>query len=859
MHNSKYFILILFSFFLSLGYGQQPQEEEVPVILNIKRLLPIEMSIIVRDGAAYFPAKEIFEYLGIKAEIDMNRIYIDGYIENPDSTFFIDYPNKSSKKNNKRFLLTEEDGIIKYNNLYLREGFLNEFFRLGINYNARRLTISVDSTKKIPILKYFLLKNNFQARQKKKEFEIPPPDVIYEPEPLKTGAGRLNWNIISRYNSIGLYSNYNFNLQSKIAGGDLDLYLRGVSRPNKSFKPNLRGQYRIAFPDNKYISQVLIGQNIKNGLFYYDVLGVEINNRPISGRSIQAIESFEGVTNPNSFIELVGRLRGGAQLVQAQNSGSFKFDLPLRYGPTQFQASSFDKYGWFGATSYFNNIPQSMLPAGVVEYSSAIGKITSVSGQYIFTNSINFGVSSWFTMGGMLDYYDVAGIPNKLHGALTSTAHILRSLNLTSMVSPNAYSKFNLHWLASSVSEFSITRSYFVQNTPRNFGNALNQWEITASASLIKSNKLRMAVNGSHTQYSNYQDYTVEGTVIGTAGNVTPSITSRITQSDISNSMETRSHYTELNISAILPLNLLVHGGLSYNHLSKDIQTIRVSAQRTFFRNLNIRFSILRYPTIPTGLISLDVRYIFPFLDVRTNVSRNDEREATYGLNVIGSMGFDIPKGSFSFSRTQAQRFNAGFSFHPFIDENNNDIRDEGEQIVNIGKISLQDNTLGSSPVAVGRDKFILDRLGPYKTYTVYLDPTSIDDPRIVPRYNAIKINSDAYYIRDIDIPLVYGSTIRGVVTDETSKPIEGVSITLTPILIDMKDPEKFIKKTVTFSTGEYEFTLLSPGKYKIEIDPSIAKNNGFSAKPSRREITLVSRVDGDLYENQNFQLIKKK
>lgn len=858
MHNIKRYLFVLSFLFSLTGYCQEQSYERVPVVLKGGRALSVEMNLITSEGMLYLPLKETFENLGIKADVDQDKMYISGFFENRDSAYFIDILNRTAKFNKRSLVLAQEDVITSGDVIYLRDQFINDFFNLGLKYNPRLLTVTADSTRRIPILKYYQLRRNFLARQKKEDFRIPPEDIYFEPEGMKTGAGRINWSHSFRYNEIGLYSNYYSELQSKIAGGDLDIVVRGNTRPRKFIAPNLRAQYRYPIPNNKAISQIIFGQGLRNGLFSYDILGVEITNRPLSGRIIHSVETFESVAAPNSSIEVSGGLRSGG-LIDMQGGGPYSFNIPMKYGPTQFRVKAFDRYGWLGTRTYLNNIPQEMVPPGEVEYSSSFGKLTHTSGQYVSSNSVKVGVSSLFTIGGMIDYYDVAQLSNKWHGALSSTAHLFSSLNFNAIVSPNAYSKYNLHFMPSSISEFYVTRTYFVQNTPRNFGNAVNQWNLFASQPLLASNKLRLSFEGSNTKFSNYQDYTLSGTLMGIVGNLIPSVTSRIIRSDVTRSMETRSHYTELNLSATLPLNLLVHGSLAYDHLDHEVRSLRFSAERRFFGNLHARFSVQRFPTIPSGIIFFELRYLFPFLDVRASVSRTDDSDPIYGMNFTGSMGFDLPRGSFNWSHSRLQRTNSGFTFHPFVDENNNDIRDDGEQAIEIGKILVQDNTYASSPFSMGKNRFTLERLLPYKSYTFYFDPTSLDDPRLVSKYSSIRINSDAYYTRDVDIPLVYGGTVRGIVLDESSKPMEGVPVTITSLRRDPAGEDKIVKKTATFSTGEYEFTLLSPGRYKIEIDAPMLRENNFSAKPARREITLVSKAEGDAFEKQDFQLIKKR
>jgi hypothetical protein len=100
---------------------------------------------------------------------------------------------------------------------------------------------------------------------------------------------------------------------------------------------------------------------------------------------------------------------------------------------------------------------------------------------------------------------------------------------------------------------------------------------------------------------------------------------------------------------------------------------------------------------------------------------------------------------------------------------------------------------------------------------------------------------------------------VRGSVTlsDSVKTPLEGISIILS-VKKENGDRTTVLRKVITFSTGEFEFDLLPPGNYIIQIDPSQLQLYNFTSQPTRRDVVVRSVPDGDIVEGINFILIRR-
>jgi hypothetical protein len=293
-----------------------------------------------------------------------------------------------------------------------------------------------------------------------------------------------------------------------------------------------------------------------------------------------------------------------------------------------------------------------------------------------------------------------------------------------------------------------------------------------------------------------------------------------------------------------------------YSHTTHELYTLRFDALKTFAQRIYIHVSYDGFLPVPSSTINISLRYIFPFLDVNAGLTRT-EASTTYNLRLSGSAQFDIARNSYSLSYLPVRTTFGGFTLRPYIDANNNNVRDAGETLVTSGRVYVQNNTLGLSATPLPVNSFSTNRLPAYQEFSISLDAQSLEDPMLVPKYGTIGVTTESNYIKDIDIPIVYSGVVRGSVTDEAGLPLEGINIVLTPVAARGGETAKFAKRTSTFSTGEFEFISLRPGDYTVEVEPTQLATSGLHAVPDKRNVTLVAKPSGDVVDGVSFKLSK--
>jgi hypothetical protein len=154
-----------------------------------------------------------------------------------------------------------------------------------------------------------------------------------------------------------------------------------------------------------------------------------------------------------------------------------------------------------------------------------------------------------------------------------------------------------------------------------------------------------------------------------------------------------------------------------------------------------------------------------------------------------------------------------------------------------------------------------LSRSLAYEDYRIYPDPTGLDNPIWVPKFASFAIKSFPNRITRVDIPIVEGGIVRGMVTRAAAgkvTQIEGVRMTIESedsVRYEGRTAPSFKKTMTTFSTGEYEFFPIPPGHYIIALDSKQLQELGYQTEVSSRRIEIRVISGGDIIEGINFEL----
>jgi hypothetical protein len=733
---------------------------------------------------------------------------------------------------------------------------------LDFRYNPRRVSIELRNTLNLPGF-HALLRRRRREREAALRRVLPEPGSYLGRTPTILGAGRIDWIAQTQVALSRIqYSRYDVSMGLQAAGGDLTMRLIGSYQPRLS-QNNLREQLRYPFLGNNTLSQIVLGDIITDGLAPRSVVGAEVTNRPLALRYSYSKEVYQGNLDPGMDVQVTTNATG-VQFLQTGGDGQYQFEFPELYGQGDLEIRAYDPWGQEHVLRYRMNVPQTMIPAGEVQYSLSAGRIRPPSNMYLSSNSVDWGVSSNLTIGTMLDYYDVDVAREKFYPAITATSRLAYGFVFNGVISPNAYGRAALNWIFASTAQVSLSGTKFARNPFFNPAAVDNEMSLTVRLPFdYNTTHLFYDIFADQAIYSLYRDRTLQLAFTAAMGIFNPTISAQgiwRTHYDANDGTDLTGLSSTTSFNVNLPPGVIFQSALTYDHILHRVESVRAILSRRLPNSIRLALTYNRFPALDSYNLGLTVEYYFPFMRAVAGAFTSGTGQYQYSGFGNGSISFDprVPVVYFE-NRTNFVGYGR-FVVHPFLDENGNGVRDKGEQSIDKARIYFSNATRRTRPIGSPLDKLSFNHLPYYEEYDVYLDPQSLDNPILVPLYSTTRLLSEPNYVRQIDIPVVYGGFVRGsvVISEATKRPAESIQLKLTLLANHDIAKMKPTRTTSTFSTGEFEFSGVPPGKYRIELIGAQLDQLGYAGEPLSREFDVTMKQDGDVVDKLDFTLKKR-
>lgn len=857
----RYLLVILAGIFIwgFNAFGQPLPDERNVVELRVRGLEKKEVNILVKNNEAYLPVVTVFDFLGIRADYDSTAIKVDGFFKTPDSSYVIDPTAGFAAIDGRSVVMTDQDYAVIGNELLVRMAIINELLGLDITYNPRRLIVEVRRFKDLPAYVEVQRHRRLQQMEKRQNL-IPSPDLTLGREVSVLGPERLDWSLTSHFTSSQYTeSRYTLALGAQVLGGDGTARLVGLSEPLIHLNQNnLQGQVRFPFLDNQVVRQVIVGDYTVMGIQPRTVTGIEITDRPLAQRYFFTREVFRGQFEPNNDVELRGGI-AGFQLQQTNDEGMYQFNLPIIYGEGNMEIHAYDPWGQERVLRYRLNVPRTLLPPGEIEYSLSGGRIRPPLNMLTSSGYFNYGVSSQLTVGGRVEYYDLGTPTDKFYTALTGTSLLTRGLAFNAIVAPSAVSQAGFDWLFPNYAEVSITGQKYADNAF--FNPTQRNDNVNATVSLPftwNGSSLAVGLFGEQSTSPGYRDRQFQFSLSGMFSIFSPAYSSSMSwQTDEGTGITSRLTYlSDASLAVYLPAGVVAMAELMYDQLAHQAEDIRVQVFKRLPNSLQIMMMYERLPLFQSYNVGLQIQYYFPSFRIQGNFVSNELKQSAYATMESGSISFDPKFYSLLFENSPSYVGYGGMIVHPFLDANGNGIQDRDEETIDKGRIYFADISRQAMPSNLAPDRLYSDRLPVYEEYDIYLDPQSLDNPIWVPEFSSIRMLSQPNDVKRINIPVVNGGSVHGTVSlaDGAIKPLEGITVKITA-LGNGQGGKGFSRAMSTFSTGEFQFDLVPPGSYIVELDPNQPQMRGYESQPRNREVAIVAKADGDVVTGVDFVL----
>jgi hypothetical protein len=849
------FIIISFVL-LAIGGTSFTQDNAESFIVELKAngLPRTELSVLKLKDSIYLPLKETFNTLGIVITYDTLKNTLSGFYKREDSVYTINFSDNIAKRGRRRVPLQGTEFYTYEGQSYLSMDFINRFFDLDFKFNQRVLRITVTRTTDLPIV---IEKRRLRLLSRRRAATIPEPEMYLPTEISPLNGGRIGWQSTEHFGKL-IYprSRQVFDMGFKTFGMDYNADWVYDARRNKTTSTYLHS-LRIPLFTNSYVRQITFGDFTNYNLIAQTLRGLQFTNRPAALRRVFTQDIFQGVVEPGMNVTINNTAADVLSQV-ADNEGRYNYNIPVLYGNGIMEIQAFDMWGREKTFRYRMSVPRSMIPPGETEYFLSVGKVRNRHFS-AFSGSFDYGVSSEFTVGTKMLGYDFK-YSDKFFPAITNTILLSRGVVLSDYIAPNALSRADLSWEFPSSALISLSAVKYSNNRYFNPANISHEFEGTVTLPILRNNNVyTFNAYGSSTRYKSFRTDEYQISMVAMYRTISPAMGFRfVEERQDGDGIPTLIKQTNASVNITLPagVNLLFTG--VYDHLAHGMNELQGTVLKSISPMFKFSLSYMRFYPVKSYSIQFNLFAYLPFLRSHGSVASSHAGRYEYNVVSSGTVFFDLMNPSLMFMNDRATAISSGgFYLRPYLDTNNNSRRDKGEPFMENGRMRVRNASFKSNILSLQANKPYRQGISNYEVYDIYLDPKSLDDPILVPAQGVMQVQAQPNYLRRIDIPVVTGGVVHGVVQmvqKDTLTPMEGITLVLRSVKTE-KDTAKFTRSGETFSTGEYEFIGIPPGEYFLSIDKNQLEQLKATAAPLMERITISVKPEGDMVEGKNFKL----
>jgi hypothetical protein len=862
------FILIFYSQ-MAISQNNLPPDAEEGIYSIYYGGYKKEVSVVLYKDSLYIPILECLSFLKIfYNENDLILNNINGYISTSEDKYEINIKKKyyisiGGEKNT----INKEEMIQISPEIYFTPGLIEKIFNFNISIFKRDLILHIKSLKELPILieerrlkKY---KDNIAGNIMDEEKILP---VVYDRQWKILDGGMVNYQIkgIQSKNTNLFY--YNTNLGIQLLGGEMQYNAIGnfdLFSKNSFYNYNIRWKY--SFDENPFISYISLGNltniSTRSNNFSQDQLsnqileGIQISNESSKMPTVFNDIVIEGNTEPGWQIELYSNNQL-TSFIRADNAGYYNFKLPLRYGNTNIDLKIYGPKGECITKSEIISVPSEFLSPGTVKYIVNAGKGSADS---VFTGNgrISFGLTKWLTNSTMVEKSE---FNNGFKIVNNISLRPFSSIVLNALYSPD---KFLINGLRFDLGEYGnyyiLYSKYFEQGNLQKKSNSL---EFNLSFPRLFSLPLSIMSRGNNISYENSENSMLNTNIYVYLNNYVFSLCHNIAYGSnekgsrilTSQTIYPRFDYTwydKPNFISFLK-NTRFSIGSNYNIMTRKVLNYDLSIQQELFSGANVQFNYNKNIIAGISSFNISLQLSSSILRAYSTYQKSNSSEPNYSEDLSGSIGFD--PGYFNFYPSNITRYD-GYGYSAavvrfFVDKNNNNIFDKGEEEVKNVDIHIPSAIVEKDNS--GRNKVF--NMTPGTRYNLFVDKNSIKNPLIISKYSEFSFIADPNTFKAIDIPCYMSGTIEGNAFIIKGESKEGQG----RIKVHLENYEKNDDETIMlFSDGTFYKAGVIPGRYKIYIDSTQLKILNCISKPEYINFEVKATEEGDEVSGLNFELIK--
>lgn len=849
-------------FISQLSYAQD--EDEFEVYLQFSHRGVINSFVITYyNGEKFFlPVNEIFSLLQIEAE--SSGLVISGKYALEQTPYTIDLTRQVILFGDESYPITNDEYIVGDLDIYLPPRIFNEIFGLEFSVDFNNLTLRLVTQKEIPVIAKSLRDQKRRVAAQNRGVQNFYPLEFGRSQKFLDGGFvdyALSANVTPNNNTLS----YNTSLGLQLAGGDLQGSIFGnISKETSALESN-NLRWRTLIRNNNWLSSVTAGQTVTDGVLMDRYTGIRLSNEPIEPRKLFDEFEVQGITFPQSEVELYLN-NALIDFKQADELGNYRFLTPLFYGSSQLDLRIYGPTGQIIQQSSRIQVPFNFIPKGEVNYRLNAGVLdnpiigTTVRDKTL-QGSLSYGVSKWLSTKVGVEYYSdeigketpfftstlssrissnyIFTLEGVTNGYLRSTLNAIypssASINIDFINYLNDKSIYN-----TSGNDQQLVTSVFIPITVVNIPMGFRVSNFSRFRQGINFNSYRADMNARFDKVNfrlGYSDRLID-TINPFEGSGTGIVESSLTYNIARNP----------NIPQFLRGTFL-RSQFRYIPGEGEFQSGEFLFSRNIFRKGRLQLSLGR--NFISDFNTIRFNFVIDFQHIRSNTTITSVRNTyTATQNIRGSIGYDSNFNNFLFtSRDQVGR--SGAAVRLFVDNNTNGVFDEGDDILPDATMRIGRN---GSPATYKNGILYYTLMRPYFRYNMEMNKSSITNPMLVPELDKFSMVTDPNTFKLINIPFNMSGVMEGMVervySDGQRQGVAGLKVLLN------ETGEQEVKELRTFSDGSFYEYPISPGEYKLEVDPS--QLNLLQSRSEPEEIIFQVRTlpDGDFVEGLSFSLL---
>jgi hypothetical protein len=820
--------------------------DEVSVEFYVSGYFRSETNVIITDTKKlYLNIEDLFKKLGIYCKVEEGGTLLQGFIENEKKKYRVNLNSRQIEVGNK--IIKSNNGIVKkLGAIYIESTIITQAFGLNIIFNYRSLSIKLEANFELPLVKQMRLeqiRKNISTLQNKE----PKVDKVVQRDYHLFKEGMLDWSLASTQTK-------NETTRNRIGLGIGAEFLYGQANISINYNDQdqfnnrqLHYNWRWVDNDKKYFKQIEIGKIYNQSISFLEtpVIGGSINNTPNTVRKMGGYHTINAYTEPNWTVELyINDVL--VDYTAADASGLYVFKVPIVYGYTTLTLKFYGPLGEERIEERTMNIPFTFIPAKKAEYSVSGGVLQDGENSKFGRGVVNYGVNRSFTIGGGFEY--LSSIQNNPFIPFATIAfQPFSKLVLNAEYAHNVRTKGLLNFNFGKSSFLEIEYAKYVDGQLATRFNANEE----RKAKVLLPFKMKKVSGYARLNYNQYVydafnfnqfDAIFSGYYKNFKANV----------STLLNWVSNKPFYITSNIAISYRMrnNLILRPSFEYNISDKQLLRHRIEIEKRVSK-MYFSASYERNSLSKTDNFFLNFRYDLPFARAGFTSSYTNNR-LNFSENAQGSIAFGLGDGSVKPGYNSALG-KGGILFYPFLDLNQNEKRDKGEQMVLLNNVKVN----GGKADISKKDSIVrVSDLNSFINYNITFFDDDLDNVSWRFKYKTFQVLVDPNQYKRVDVPILSVGEISGMIYLNKADISKGQG-RITIQVFDEKGNK--VAETLSESDGYYNYLGLNPGEYTIRIDEKQLQKLGYKASPSKHNITIKVLADGAIIDALDFTIQSKR